>query len=185
MSSFIGLALKSCQSRLVRTLYWLPKCHLTPLQQHTDVCGPPLYVSLLKFIQSLAACHSFNEVDKQVSTSSCPPLCWLSVSVWIKFCSASSQRLLWISPVVFHISRICKMTYFFKTIEINWLPAIIKTSARVSPQVNHQSSSNNESYQERLARLEGDKESLVLQVSFTPPALIRHNSHNVNTMSRN
>ncbi|XP_056308389.1 liprin-beta-2b isoform X2 [Danio aesculapii] len=32
-------------------------------------------------------------------------------------------------------------------------------------QVNHQSSSNNETYQERLARLEGDKESLVLQVS--------------------
>ncbi|KAI7812097.1 putative liprin-beta-2 [Triplophysa rosa] len=31
--------------------------------------------------------------------------------------------------------------------------------------VNHQSSSNNESYQERLTRLEGDKESLVLQVS--------------------
>ncbi|XP_056595658.1 liprin-beta-2b isoform X5 [Triplophysa dalaica] len=31
--------------------------------------------------------------------------------------------------------------------------------------VKNQSSSNNESYQERLARLEGDKESLVLQVS--------------------
>nr|XP_042716116.1 liprin-beta-2 isoform X8 [Chrysemys picta bellii] len=32
-------------------------------------------------------------------------------------------------------------------------------------QVNHLSSANNETYQERLARLEGDKESLVLQVS--------------------
>jgi len=37
---------------------------------------------------------------------------------------------------------------------------------RVSPQVNLQSSSNNETYQERLARLEGDKESLVLQVRY-------------------
>jgi len=36
----------------------------------------------------------------------------------------------------------------------------------VSPQVNLQSSSNNETYQERLARLEGDKESLVLQVRY-------------------
>ncbi|XP_052550295.1 liprin-beta-2 isoform X4 [Tympanuchus pallidicinctus] len=32
-------------------------------------------------------------------------------------------------------------------------------------QVNHHSSTNNETYQERLARLEGDKESLILQVS--------------------
>uniref|UniRef100_A0A8C2U8T3 PPFIA binding protein 2 n=1 Tax=Coturnix japonica TaxID=93934 RepID=A0A8C2U8T3_COTJA len=32
-------------------------------------------------------------------------------------------------------------------------------------QVNHHSSVNNETYQERLARLEGDKESLILQVS--------------------
>uniref|UniRef100_A0A8C4VL98 Liprin-beta-1/2 coiled-coil domain-containing protein n=1 Tax=Gopherus evgoodei TaxID=1825980 RepID=A0A8C4VL98_9SAUR len=32
-------------------------------------------------------------------------------------------------------------------------------------QVNHLSSANNETYQERLARLEGDKESLILQVS--------------------
>ncbi|XP_072193654.1 liprin-beta-2 isoform X1 [Excalfactoria chinensis] len=32
-------------------------------------------------------------------------------------------------------------------------------------QVNHHSSANNETYQERLARLEGDKESLILQVS--------------------
>lgn len=32
------------------------------------------------------------------------------------------------------------------------------------PQVNVQGSSNGESYQERLSRLEGDKESLVLQV---------------------
>ncbi|XP_029767290.1 liprin-beta-2 isoform X6 [Terrapene carolina triunguis] len=32
-------------------------------------------------------------------------------------------------------------------------------------QVNHLSTANNETYQERLARLEGDKESLVLQVS--------------------
>ncbi|NXC46026.1 LIPB2 protein, partial [Penelope pileata] len=32
-------------------------------------------------------------------------------------------------------------------------------------QVNHRSSTNNETYQERLARLEGDKESLILQVS--------------------
>eukprot|EP00075_Anas_platyrhynchos_P006825 XP_021124173.2 liprin-beta-2 isoform X11 [Anas platyrhynchos] len=31
--------------------------------------------------------------------------------------------------------------------------------------VNHHSSTNNETYQERLARLEGDKESLILQVS--------------------
>ncbi|XP_050566965.1 liprin-beta-2 isoform X2 [Cygnus atratus] len=31
--------------------------------------------------------------------------------------------------------------------------------------VNHHSSANNETYQERLARLEGDKESLILQVS--------------------
>ncbi|KTF83042.1 hypothetical protein cypCar_00026326 [Cyprinus carpio] len=35
----------------------------------------------------------------------------------------------------------------------------------LSPQVNLQCSSNNETYQDRLARLEGDKESLVLQVS--------------------
>uniref|UniRef100_A0A803YA16 SAM domain-containing protein n=1 Tax=Meleagris gallopavo TaxID=9103 RepID=A0A803YA16_MELGA len=34
-----------------------------------------------------------------------------------------------------------------------------------SSQVNHHSSTNNETYQERLARLEGDKESLILQVS--------------------
>ncbi|XP_073724738.1 liprin-beta-2b isoform X11 [Misgurnus anguillicaudatus] len=39
---------------------------------------------------------------------------------------------------------------------INWLE---------KGSVNHQSSSNNETYQERLTRLEGDKESLVLQVS--------------------
>uniref|UniRef100_A0A671KRR4 PPFIA binding protein 2 n=1 Tax=Sinocyclocheilus anshuiensis TaxID=1608454 RepID=A0A671KRR4_9TELE len=39
------------------------------------------------------------------------------------------------------------------------------TCTCVSPQVNLQCSSNNETYQERLARLEGDKESLVLQVS--------------------
>ncbi|XP_006770990.1 PREDICTED: liprin-beta-2 isoform X3 [Myotis davidii] len=32
-------------------------------------------------------------------------------------------------------------------------------------QVNHHSAANNETYQERLARLEGDKESLILQVS--------------------
>ncbi|XP_032709273.1 liprin-beta-2 isoform X7 [Lontra canadensis] len=32
-------------------------------------------------------------------------------------------------------------------------------------QVNHQGAANNETYQERLARLEGDKESLILQVS--------------------
>ncbi|XP_074853431.1 liprin-beta-2 isoform X6 [Carettochelys insculpta] len=32
-------------------------------------------------------------------------------------------------------------------------------------QVNHLSSANNETYQDRLARLEGDKESLILQVS--------------------
>ncbi|KAM9148656.1 liprin-beta-2 isoform 3-T3 [Pangshura tecta] len=32
-------------------------------------------------------------------------------------------------------------------------------------QVNHLSAANNETYQERLARLEGDKESLILQVS--------------------
>ncbi|XP_061522090.1 liprin-beta-2 isoform X3 [Phycodurus eques] len=32
------------------------------------------------------------------------------------------------------------------------------------PKVNHQSSDNGESYQERLLRLEGDKESLILQV---------------------
>ncbi|OXB70879.1 UNVERIFIED_CONTAM: hypothetical protein H355_005330 [Colinus virginianus] len=42
--------------------------------------------------------------------------------------------------------------------------------AKISPfslqsQVNHHSSTNNETYQERLARLEGDKESLILQVS--------------------
>ncbi|EAW68653.1 PTPRF interacting protein, binding protein 2 (liprin beta 2), isoform CRA_b, partial [Homo sapiens] len=32
-------------------------------------------------------------------------------------------------------------------------------------QVNHHSAASNETYQERLARLEGDKESLILQVS--------------------
>lgn len=32
-------------------------------------------------------------------------------------------------------------------------------------QVNHQGAASNETYQERLARLEGDKESLILQVS--------------------
>ncbi|KAJ6665124.1 hypothetical protein lerEdw1_005355, partial [Lerista edwardsae] len=30
-------------------------------------------------------------------------------------------------------------------------------------QVNHHASASNETYQERLARLEGDKESLILQ----------------------
>lgn len=34
-----------------------------------------------------------------------------------------------------------------------------------SSQVNHHSAASNETYQERLARLEGDKESLILQVS--------------------
>uniref|UniRef100_A0A452UIQ9 PPFIA binding protein 2 n=1 Tax=Ursus maritimus TaxID=29073 RepID=A0A452UIQ9_URSMA len=33
------------------------------------------------------------------------------------------------------------------------------------PKVNHQGAASNETYQERLARLEGDKESLILQVS--------------------
>lgn len=56
----------------------------------------------------------------------------------------------------------------------------------MSPQVNLQSSSNNETYQERLARLEGDKESLVLQVRYFTKAskAFQHNSHNVNTMRR-
>ncbi|XP_012581023.1 PREDICTED: liprin-beta-2 isoform X2 [Condylura cristata] len=35
----------------------------------------------------------------------------------------------------------------------------------ISSQVNHHSAASNETYQERLARLEGDKESLILQVS--------------------
>ncbi|ELR62202.1 Liprin-beta-2, partial [Bos mutus] len=35
-----------------------------------------------------------------------------------------------------------------------------------SSQVNHHSAAGNETYQERLARLEGDKESLILQVKF-------------------
>eukprot|EP00073_Rattus_norvegicus_P042768 XP_017444691.1 PREDICTED: liprin-beta-2 isoform X5 [Rattus norvegicus] len=35
----------------------------------------------------------------------------------------------------------------------------------LSSQVNHHSAASNETYQERLARLEGDKESLILQVS--------------------
>ena len=39
-----------------------------------------------------------------------------------------------------------------------------KSGGRILLQVNLQSFGNNESYQERLARLEGDKESLVLQV---------------------
>nr|KAF6438705.1 PPFIA binding protein 2 [Molossus molossus] len=37
--------------------------------------------------------------------------------------------------------------------------------ARSWSQVNHHSAASNETYQERLARLEGDKESLILQVS--------------------
>ncbi|XP_053417065.1 liprin-beta-2 isoform X17 [Nycticebus coucang] len=36
---------------------------------------------------------------------------------------------------------------------------------KATSQVNHHSAANNETYQERLARLEGDKESLILQVS--------------------
>lgn len=46
-------------------------------------------------------------------------------------------------------------------------------------QVNRQPCSNNETYQERLERLEGDKESLVLQVSrsspLDPDSSSRHN----------
>lgn len=34
----------------------------------------------------------------------------------------------------------------------------------LSSQVNHHGAASNETYQERLARLEGDKESLILQV---------------------
>ncbi|XP_040114396.1 liprin-beta-2 isoform X2 [Oryx dammah] len=44
---------------------------------------------------------------------------------------------------------------FFRTISL-WQPL---------SQVNHHSAAGNETYQERLARLEGDKESLILQVS--------------------
>lgn len=56
----------------------------------------------------------------------------------------------------------------------------------MSPQVNLQCSSNNETYQERLTRLEGDKESLVLQVRYFTQAskAFQHNSHSVNTMRR-
>ncbi|NXO48792.1 LIPB2 protein, partial [Aramus guarauna] len=43
-------------------------------------------------------------------------------------------------------------------------------------QVNHHSS-NNETYQERLARLEGDKESLILQVSFALPIKLSLSQH--------
>lgn len=38
-------------------------------------------------------------------------------------------------------------------------------------QVNHHGAASNETYQERLARLEGDKESLILQVSALLPQL--------------
>uniref|UniRef100_A0A8C5TIP4 PPFIA binding protein 2 n=1 Tax=Malurus cyaneus samueli TaxID=2593467 RepID=A0A8C5TIP4_9PASS len=45
-----------------------------------------------------------------------------------------------------------------------WIPWQKQTLFFCQSQVNHHSS-NNETYQERLARLEGDKESLILQVS--------------------
>ncbi|XP_037587312.1 liprin-beta-2 isoform X10 [Cebus imitator] len=40
-----------------------------------------------------------------------------------------------------------------------------RRTAKATTQVNHHSTASNETYQERLARLEGDKESLILQVS--------------------
>ncbi|XP_059578680.1 liprin-beta-2 isoform X3 [Alligator mississippiensis] len=46
-----------------------------------------------------------------------------------------------------------------------WKRPLSRWMALLQSQVNHHSSANNETYQERLARLEGDKESLILQVS--------------------
>ncbi|XP_047283708.1 liprin-beta-2 isoform X7 [Homo sapiens] len=40
-----------------------------------------------------------------------------------------------------------------------------RRTVKATSQVNHHSAASNETYQERLARLEGDKESLILQVS--------------------
>ncbi|XP_045872389.1 liprin-beta-2 isoform X5 [Meles meles] len=47
----------------------------------------------------------------------------------------------------------------------HWKPLWSKWTGSSQSQVNHQGAANNETYQERLARLEGDKESLILQVS--------------------
>ncbi|XP_076143099.1 liprin-beta-2 isoform X1 [Alosa pseudoharengus] len=48
---------------------------------------------------------------------------------------------------------------------LQWLSRGLASGGRLLLQVNLQSLGNNENYQERLTRLEGDKESLVLQVS--------------------
>lgn len=51
-------------------------------------------------------------------------------------------------------------------------------------QVNHQGAASNETYQERLARLEGDKESLILQVGlFSWETAYPVNSNSVRTLS--
>lgn len=55
------------------------------------------------------------------------------------------------------------MYHFLLTIAWNFNCRSSHTTLFPQSQVNHHSS-NNETYQERLARLEGDKESLILQV---------------------
>ncbi|XP_035121583.1 liprin-beta-2 isoform X11 [Callithrix jacchus] len=52
---------------------------------------------------------------------------------------------------------------FLETAGFPWGTACCSPGKRT--QVNHHSAASNETYQERLARLEGDKESLILQVS--------------------